>query len=88
MTVADKSGAARPSVWEKEVGTLKQGQSYHLEKVSVREYVGGKFLSTSIKVSIITAIPDVGRIDDETQVETSADVSPGDHLANAKIIGI
>lgn len=88
ITVADQSGAARLSVWENEINTLKQGESYRLENVAVREYVGKKFVSTSIKGSIIKPIEDIGQIDDETEVETSADATPGKHLKEVKVVGL
>ena len=67
MIVADESGALCLSVWENEVNSMKQGESYRLENVSVREYVGKKLVSTSTKGSIIKAIPDIGQVDEQTQ---------------------
>ena len=70
------------SVWENEINTMKQGESYHLENVPVREYIGKKFVhqkEASLKRS---------QINDETQVETSADATPGTNLKDVKIIGL
>ena len=72
MIVADESGALRLSVWKNEVNSMKQGESYQPENVSVCEYVGKKFVSTSTKASIIKAIPDIGQVDEQTQPEMSA----------------
>ena len=73
MTVADSTGSIRLTVWENEINTMKQGKSYHVQNVAVCEFKGYKFVSTSIKGSLIEAIPDIGTVvDDQTQVEMSA----------------
>ena len=88
MIVADESGAIHLSVLENEVNLMKQGESYRLENVSVREYVGKKFVSTSTKGSIIKAIPDIGQVDEQTQPRMSADATPGKHLKDVKVVGL
>ena len=88
MIVADESGAIRLSVLENEVNSMKQGESYRLENLSVREYVGKKFVSTSTKGSIIKAIPDIGQVDEQTQPRMSADATPGKHLKDVKVVGL
>ena len=88
MIVADESEAIRLSVWENEVNSMKQGESYQLQNVSVREYVGKKFVSTSTKESIIKAIPGIGQVDKQTQPGMSADATPGKHLKDVKVVGL
>ena len=47
VLVGDSTGVARVTVWESEIGKLKEGESYKLTGMMVREFKGKKFLSTS-----------------------------------------
>lgn len=62
LMVADSTGSTRLRIWENEINTMEKGKSYHLQNVSIREFKGKKFLSTSIKGSLITEIPDIGKV--------------------------
>ena len=47
IVVGDDTAKIRLTIWENEIGTLHIDQSYELTAVTVREYCGVKFLSTS-----------------------------------------
>ncbi len=65
VIIADRTGKARLTVWEKEIGKLTAGESYQLSGMVVREYRGTRFLSTSRENSEISPISNIGDIDDK-----------------------
>ena len=50
VIIKDKSGAAKLTVWDEDVNTMTVGKSYKLTGMLVREYLGNKYLSTSIDI--------------------------------------
>ena len=89
MSVADSTGSVRLTVWENEINTMEEGKSYHVQNVSIREFMGNKFVSTSIKGSLIEAIPDIGKvIDTQAQEEMSAGPTRTKYIKNVKVVGV
>lgn len=86
LLIGDPSGTARLTVWDNEVGLMKEGGQLQAEwscSVTIR---GKKFLSTSKGSSCIKKVDDVGNmkegvnnIDDEDDVQ---------HLKNVRIVGV
>ena len=61
-TIADSMGSLRIVLWESDTNKLKEGMSYRLEKVTIREYRSIKYLSLSeagevIEISDIIQCP-------------------------------
>ena len=72
---------------ENEINTTEQGKSYHVQNVAVREFKGNRFVPTSIKGSLIEAIPEIGTVvDDQTQVQMSAGPTHSKHIKNVKVV--
>ena len=69
LVVADSSGAVRLSIWENEIGSMEQAESYHIENVTIREYSGQRFISTSPQKSEIIPIEDIGPVDADLDVK-------------------
>ena len=89
LMVADSTGSTRLTVWENEINTMEKGKSYHLQNVSVREFKGNKFLSTSIKGSLIKEIQDIGKVvQDQTQLEVITGPTRTTHIKNVKVVGV
>ena len=95
IVVGDASGTARLTVWETEIGKMKEEQSYCLSGIMVREFQG-KNLSTSKEISKIEEIDDIGDIEvaeeeeeEEGGICSSQSTSSGlKNLENARIIGV
>ena len=71
LKVADFTGSICLTVWADIVDKLEINQSYQLQNVTIREYRGKRFLSTST-VTQVTPINDIGTIkiptnDDESR---------------------
>ena len=46
VVVADSTGSARLVLWEKEIGTMRVGDCYSVESVTVREFHGERYFSS------------------------------------------
>ena len=62
--MGDSTGVARVTVWESEIGKLKEGESYKLTGMMVREFKGKKFLFTSKDKSAFESIADIGVLEE------------------------
>lgn len=72
LEIADSSGSTRLTVWDDVVDTLKVDHSYLLQNVTVREFKGKRFLSTS-EMTKVTPIEDIGDVElPEAQSPTSS----------------
>lgn len=94
ITVADNTGCTRLTIWGAEIGRIENRMSYHLSGMTVREFRGRKFLSTSIDhTSDIVAIDDIGEVSD-TDIYSGED--GGDHVGrsaqrrvcDARVVGV
>lgn len=83
ITIADETGRAILTLWEKDVETLTTNTSYHFNKVTVREYQGSKYLSFPKNDASISSIADIGDISDEDFSDCDDDLVHG-----AEIIGV
>ena len=80
-TVGDATGAARLTVWEKNVGVLKVGACYRISGLKVRNYNDKKFLSMPEEDCEIAVIADIGDVEEE--------LGPDDNrLEDAVVIGV
>ncbi len=87
IVVADKSATGRVTVWENEIGVIKEQKSYKLGGMVVREYRGQKFLSTSKEKSHIELIEDIGEVQSGDEEEEES-VGSRSHIKNARILGV
>ena len=62
VLVADGTGAMRFSVWETEVGELAADECYQWNGVTVRDYLGEKFISK--ENCSVESIKDIGDVDE------------------------
>ena len=85
LKVADSSGSICLTVWADIVDKLKVDKSYQLRNVSVREYKGKKFLSTST-ITEVTPINDIGTVDMPTNDDEFDSENPSKHLKNVQVI--
>ena len=60
-TLADRSISVRLVIWQKEIGKLVKGSSYRFVNVSVKEFEGIHYLSTTVD-SEINKIDDIGEV--------------------------
>ena len=81
--IGDASGAAILTVWEKNVGVLKQGTSYKLSGVMVRVYNNKKYLSIPKEQCDISSIDDIGDVQEE-----ESEVDSGCYLEGVLITGL
>ena len=90
VTIADATAAARLTLWESDVHSVREGGSYELSNLVVRSYLGDKYLSMPKEGAQIKEIDDIGEVheDDEaeqyitlTGVEVAAVVSLDTYLA-------
>lgn len=72
IVIADSTGTARFTVWEGEIGKVKEGKCYNLKGMMVREFRGRKFLSTSKANSEIEEVSDIGEVADPDDQEESS----------------
>ena len=79
FTIADTTAACRGVLWEKDVGTLREEQSYKFTNVTIRTFNGVKYLSLSENAKIIT-VDDIGEVVDD-------DVEEG-KVVKGEIIGV
>ena len=63
--IGDATGATTLTVWEKNVGMLKEGYSYRIAGLMVRIFNGKKYLSMPKEDSEIESIDDIGDVEDE-----------------------
>ena len=54
VVVADKKSTAKVTLWEDQIGSLKQGESYCLEVFFVKEFGGEKYLSVGSESKIVS----------------------------------
>ena len=84
VIVGDASGISRVTVWEENVGILKEGVCYKLSGMTVRIFNKKKYLSMSKEGCEIEEIDDIGDVE---TVESDADEDRY-KLKNAVIIGV
>ena len=61
--IADATGSCRLVLWADRVGTLKEGRSYHLKSVAVRQYKNQKYMSVLEHTTDMENIDDIGAVD-------------------------
>ena len=83
VTVGDKTGNARVTVWESDIGKLAVGFSYQLNRFVVRIFMGRKYLSWPPNGASTYAIDDIGDVD-----ETLLDGETTETLVAAKVVGV
>ena len=89
ILVGDETGTVRVTVWEEEIGKVKQDDSYRMSGMMVREFRGCRFLSTSKEGSRIEAIADIGDVKEES-VEDEREYQSNQplQLTNARVVGV
>ena len=86
ILVGDSTRTARLTLWENEIWSMKENNSYKLNGMVVCEYCGVRFLSTSRENSHIVEVDDIGSIHtEEEEVPLNSNTST---IKNAHIIGV
>ena len=62
ITIADRTAAARMTLWEADIEHMKEGKSYKLTNFVVRTYQGSKYLSMPKEGANLDEIADIGEI--------------------------
>lgn len=76
ITIADSSGLTKLTVWEDEIGTMEEEQSYIISGVVVREFKGLKFLSTSKQdLFVAEKIKDIGDVQEDNESDDQNELS-------------
>lgn len=86
VLVGDRSGTARLTIWESEIGKVDVGKSYRLCGMVVREYQGTKFLSTAKQNSEIEEIDDVGAVKEKEEVDEQSTTTDTLNVKEARIV--
>lgn len=84
FTIADTTAICRGVLWEKDVGTLIEDQTYKLTNVTIRTFNGIKYISLSENAKIV-AVDDIGEVIDDEDVEEG---SSGLKVIKGEILGI
>ena len=85
VIIADSTGNAKLTLWEKDVNSLDLVQSYSLCNFTVREYHSKKYLSMPKEGYEIRKISDIGTVNEDPLDESEREVM---ELHNAQIIGV
>lgn len=72
IVTGDSSGSARLTVWEGDIGKVEDDGSYGLIGMTVREYQGERFISTSKENSQIEAMSEIGDVKEESEEENNS----------------
>ena len=83
ITVADSTSTSRLTLWQENVDTLTQNQSYHLSNMVVREYQNQKYLSMARIGTTIEPIDDIGDV-----VPLSDDPNNSFEITDATLVGV
>ena len=89
VLVGDSTGTARLTLWEEEIGSMDDNSSYQLKGVTVRQFKGKRFLSTSKGISCILEADDIGSVDEQSE-EDDDNISDRttSTVKNARIVGV
>jgi hypothetical protein len=63
-TVADATGSCRLVLWAGRVGAVKEGESYHVKSIAVRQYKNQIYMSALEHMSDFERINDIGPVND------------------------
>lgn len=83
--IVDETGRATCTMWEDQVGKLEIGNSYKLKGMSIREYNGQKYLSSSFGATLIEPVTDIGHVN---AVDDGTGTLLSDTLKDAKIVAV
>ena len=83
VTVGDKSGTVKVSLWEEHIDTLQKETSYRLKNFVVREYASQKYLSMPKAGAVITPIDNIGDV-----VQPVSENASSTDIFNVEIIGV
>lgn len=89
LVIADVTATTWLTIWENEIGSLESNTLYILKGVTVHQFCGKQFLSTTKDILCIIKTEDIGEVIEEN----NEDIEPLPSLntftiKNAKVIGI
>ena len=84
--VGDSTGTTRLTLWEEEIGSMDDNSSYQLKGVTVRQFKGKRFISTSKGISCILETDDIGSVDEQNDDNISDRTTST--VKNARIVGV
>ena len=73
--IADATGSCRLVLWADHIGTLKEGQSYHLKSVAVRQYKNQQYMSILERTTDLENINDIGPVNERHCVAATKTLS-------------
>ena len=82
VTVADSTAAARITLWQSDINTVEEFESYYFKGMSVRSFKNEKNLSKPKDDASITLIDDIGDVVSDDLPQNSVTVH------NAEVIGV
>ena len=88
IIIGDSTGTTRLTLWEEEIGSMDEDSSYQLKGVTVRQFRGKRFLSTSKGVSCIIKADDIGSVDEQEEEDYDISDSTTSTVKNAQIVGV
>ena len=77
VTIADKTAQATVTLWEQNVDILKIGQSYQLNRLEVRHYLGQYHLSFPSTGASVEPIDDIGPVINEPSADSDETLIEG-----------
>lgn len=84
VIIADSSGLARLTLWEKDTDSLREQQCYHFTNFLVREFNGRKYLVMTRYDSTVQEIPEISCCKEFKELEPE----PSNSIKAAKIIAV
>ena len=85
--ISDAKGSIRIVLWQNDTDKLKEGLSYRLNKVLIRQYSGVKYLSFSEDASV-DEVPDIGEVVSADDLETREDQQQTNYVAEGEITAV
>lgn len=82
VVIGDETGSMKLTLWNKDVNTLQDGESFLIENIQIRSFRNQKFLSSTRDGMKITSISDIGAVQNE-----SADFEYGT-IKKGRIVGV
>ena len=86
ITIANKTGRATLTLWDKDVGVMEANTSYQFNRLETRSFMGKQYLSFPSTVSSFDRIVDLPEVPDFNADSCSSDEE--EDLISASIIGI
>lgn len=88
VVIADPTGRCRLTVWEEQIGKVKEQHCYSMQGLMIREFQGKKMLTTSKEDCTINKIEDTSCIQDIDDNNNTDELSTGLIKQTVKVIAV